>query len=159
MENELKVLQSVASIFQELLAPVVTLTSACELLESQILEELSGLLKIVADLSSGLRDEIQQVNSNKRSAFDLRSKPKTALQLRQYAIQWQADNLALEDAIKKLYGLTKQMGIVFADEDTNFLLEILIRQVQILSNLLARLQFIEDVDIKPTSFEIVIDAY
>ncbi len=52
----------------------------------------------------------------KDNAFDYRSKPKTALQLRQYAIQWQADNLALEDAIEKLYRLTKQMEIVFAVE-------------------------------------------
>jgi len=152
MKNELRLLAATTSTFQELLSPLIVLTSAYAILKGKTPLYIERDISAIGEFSEKLKREVENIYRNTGKEFDLLSPSKTASQIRQLASGWKRQTTTLSTDIHKIQALRESAHKLDNPELDAILCENLINAFTQLVLLLNYLETIEEKDLITWSY-------
>jgi hypothetical protein len=147
MENRLQLLEVTTSAFQELLSPIIGLTSSYEILKGKTSPDIEWNIFVIGEFGEKLKREVENIYHDIQNEFDLRSPSKTASRIRQLASTWKKQLLTLSVAIRQIQEL-RELGHRLDDPELDAILgESLINAFTQLEEVLDHLETIEGPDL------------
>jgi hypothetical protein len=147
MKNELRLLEATTSTFQELLSPLITLTSAYALLKGKTPPDIEQNISVIGEFSEKLKREVKNIYHSTGKEFNLLSPSKAASQIRQLASGWKRQTTTLSTDIHKIQTLRESGHKLDNPELDAILDENLINDFMQLVLLLNYLETIEEKDL------------
>jgi hypothetical protein len=146
-DDELKMLEIITSLFQELLHPLINLNASVEILIGKVPAQVSQTIDEIGKTSKELKDEVHYLYGNVQRMFNLKSPEDVATQLHQNVLQWKKIENALSYSLDMLQEKITS-GFILDDPDLNAVMkEIMFKAYKDYQNLVREIEGFQSGDL------------
>lgn len=149
MKNRLKTLQVLTSMFQELLAPLISLLASHDLLKGNVPTEIISPLGTIGETGRKLKSEVHYLYLNVEHEFDLNVSRNTLSKINMCIVQWKKYETILSEAFQQIRNI-REAGLRLSDPKLDKVLgEIMFNAFDEFKRLLHHVGTLEENDLFP----------